>query len=389
MKTSDEQRFPRIRVTGTPFERGRQYGELAKPQIRETLSFYREVFAHYAGWDWGRVLEYVRQFVTYLERHAPRHLEEMDGIAKGAGVELPEVAAVNARTEVMFAASARNATKARKVPLECSSFASMPRRSGNGVIIGQNWDWLIDAAPTVVVLEVIPDEGPNFVTVVEAGLLAKFGFNSAGIGLATNALVTDADRGRPGIPYHLLLRSILESETVSDALSVLQNSHRAASGNFLVAHRDGLALDVETAPGDFSRLFVHSGGNGVILHANHFAHPSFDLRDVSLWLMPDSPFRLERLSQLVEETEGPIDEEFFMRVSSDHAMYPLGVCCHPDPRVPRLEQSGTLASVVMALDSQVMWLAEGPPCSQSFSRLDYSQLLSKPSRLPVPEGFGD
>ena len=35
------------------------------------------------------------------------------------------------------------------------------------------------------------DDGPDFVTVVEAGLLAKTGMNSSGIGLATNALVTD------------------------------------------------------------------------------------------------------------------------------------------------------------------------------------------------------
>ena len=38
-----------------------------------------------------------------------------------------------------------------------------------------------------LVLEVQRDDGPDFVTVVEAGLLAKTGFNSSGIGLVVKA----------------------------------------------------------------------------------------------------------------------------------------------------------------------------------------------------------
>ena len=54
-----------------------------------------------------------------------------------------------------------------------------------------------------MVLEAEQDEGPRFVTVVEAGLLAKFGLNSAGVGILTNALVCDGDTGEPGVPYHV------------------------------------------------------------------------------------------------------------------------------------------------------------------------------------------
>ena len=109
--------------------------------------------------------------------------------------------AINVRTEVMFAAKARQvASDARRVG-ECSAFAVTPERSADGhTLIGQNWDWLLHAADTCVVLEVQQDEGPDFVTVVEAGLLAKTGMNSSGIGLVTNALVSDADRGEAGHP---------------------------------------------------------------------------------------------------------------------------------------------------------------------------------------------
>ena len=53
---------------------------------------------------------------------------------------------------------------------------------------------------------------------VEAGLLAKTGMNAAGLGLVTNALVTDADVGEPGLPYHVLLRAVLDCGTVTEAL---------------------------------------------------------------------------------------------------------------------------------------------------------------------------
>jgi hypothetical protein len=74
--------------------------------------------------------------------------------------------------------------------------AVLPGASENGhTLLGQNWDWLIHAWETTVVLESEQDQGPNFVTVVEAGLLAKTGMNAAGLGLVTNTLVSDRDIG--------------------------------------------------------------------------------------------------------------------------------------------------------------------------------------------------
>ena len=50
------------------------------------------------------------------------------------------------------------------------------------------------------------------------------------------ALVTDADVGEPGLPYHVLLRAVLDCATVTDALAALQGGARSSSANYLVAH---------------------------------------------------------------------------------------------------------------------------------------------------------
>jgi isopenicillin-N N-acyltransferase-like protein len=243
--------FPHVRVQGKPRERGRQYGEQARERIGLSIAAYRDVFRHYAGWSWSKVTREARRYEEPIAAYGAVYLEELRGIAEGAGVPFDDVLAINTRTEVMFAARARDAARASaRARGECSAFCVLPEASADAhTLIGQNWDWLLHCGDTTVVLEVQRDDGPDFVTVVEAGLLAKTGFNSSGIGLVTNTLVSDADAGKPGLPYHVALRAILDCEVLSDALAALQRSPRSSSANYLVAHRDGIAVSVEAAPG--------------------------------------------------------------------------------------------------------------------------------------------
>lgn len=372
--------FPHVRVRGGPRERGRQYGEQTRERIAVSLSAYREVFAHYAGWDWPKVTEEARRFERPIADYNPKYLEEIAGIAEGSGTAFEDLLAINVRTEVMFAAKAKAAT-GRELG-ECSAFAVLPEASADGhTLIGQNWDWLLHCFDTVVVLEAEQADGPDFVTVVEAGLLAKTGFNSSGVGVVTNALVTEDDDGEPGVPYHVVLRAILDAENLSDALAAVQRGRRSSSANYLVAHEDGLAVDIEAAPGDFSRLFLLFADDGVLLHTNHFLSPALDRKDVSLWVMPDSPFRLERLRAEVVRARPALSIDVFRQALSDHANHPSGVCCHPDIRFAPLDQGSTVASVLMDLGPKRMWLADGHPCSTPYRLLDYGPFLSKPSAV--------
>lgn len=377
--------FPHVRVEGDHRDRGRQYGEQCRDRVLRSIEAYDEVFAHYAGWRWSEVRDEARRYVEPIERFDPRYLEEMRGIGEGAGVSFEDVLGINVRTEVMFAAKARKAAvEARRID-GCSAFAVLPEASASGhTLTGQNWDWLLHSFETVVVLEARQAEGADFVTVVEAGLLAKTGMNSSGIGLTTNALVTDHDEGVPGIPYHVLLRAILDAENMSDGYAVVQRGFRSSSANFLVASDDGVAVDIEAAPGDFSRLFLNFPSGGVLLHTNHFVSPAFDAKDVSLWVMPDSPFRLERLRSAVETHGSKLRIEDFQAFLSDHANHPSGICCHPDVRMDPFDRGATVASVLMDLDARRMWLADGHPCTSPYRELDYSSFLSKPS--PVQGG---
>ena len=382
--------YPHVRVTGSAEQRGRQYGERARDRVQRSVSAYRDVFASMVGWDWPTVRREAARFEAPIAAFNPGYLAEMRGIAAGAGIDFTDVLAINVRTEVMFAAKARQAAAAGHQvasggPAECSSFAVAPAPGQPGpTLVGQNWDWLPHSAETVVVLEARQDEGPDFVTVVEAGLLAKTGMNAAGLALVTNALVTADDLGEPGLPYHVMLRAIMDCENVSDAITSLQAGFRSSSANYLLAHRDGVAIDVEGAPGDFSRLYFlypesgHPGGNGVLLHTNHFLADRFSRTDVSVWVMPDSPVRLQRFRAGVRVAP-ELSLATFRALLSDHANYPSGVCCHPDPKMAPEDQGMTVTSVLMNLGAGRMWVSDGTPCTAPYRELDYAGFLAWPS----------
>jgi isopenicillin-N N-acyltransferase like protein len=368
-----------VRVEGTSYQRGRQYGQQAAAQVHLSVRAYQRVFAHFAGWDWATVRREAARFEKPIAAFRPAYLEEMRGIADGAGLDLADVLAINVRTEVMYSAKARQAALTRQaalagqapiakktIPPECTAFACVPLPGQPGAaLIGQNWDWLLHSAQTLVVLEVRQDEGLDFITVAEAGLLAKIGMNAAGLGLVTNALVTDADLGEPGLPYHVLLRAMLDCATVAETLRVLAAAPRSSSANYLIAHASGAALNIEAAPGDFTRLYPLLPEDGVLRHTNHFLAPGTGPTDLAMWVMHSTVVRLQRLE--AAKTARTLDD--FRIVLADHADYPYSICAHPDPAEHPCEQGATIASVLMDLTAGEIWLAPGNPCQTPYEQL--------------------
>jgi isopenicillin-N N-acyltransferase like protein len=369
--------YPHVRVQGAPHERGLRYGTQAASRVRRSVEAYRVVFERWTGLDWASIRRLAGAYAPSIAAFDERCLEEMRGIAQGAGLELEDILAINVRTEVMFAAKARAALHPQRPPAECTALAVLPVATAQGrILIAQNWDWLVHTRETVVVLEVEPERGPRFVTVVEAGLLAKFGLNSAGVGILTNALVCDGDLGEPGVPYHVVLRSLHEATSITDALTRLQAATRASSANYVLAHEDGLAVDVETMPGDFSRVLIVEPEGGLIAHTNHYLSPRFDAVDVGRFVMPDGVFRLQSVRESLGPRLGSVRPETLQEALSLHEGHPGGVCSHLQEDLDPTEWDATIASAVIDLRRRRVWLADGNPCTTGYRPIDYSDLLA-------------
>ncbi len=353
-------------MSGAPFERGRQLGEAAASRIARSVEIYRDVFAHYAGWNWLRVRERASSYLAPIEAYQARYLEEMKGMARGAGMDVLDVVALNVRTEIMFSAVAKG------VKGECTAFVALPEVTDDGhTLMGQNWDWKTPTSETIILLEAEQDAGPSYVTAVEAGILAKTGFNSAGIGLVTNALVTDLDHGDPGVPYHVILRAILDAQTIDEATRAITRSARASAANYLIASRQGESVNVEAIPGGPEGTYLSGPKSGICVHTNHFIAPDFGQKDVSLEQWPDSPIRARRMTSQLERHLGRLRPEVIRTTLKDHFNFPNAICAHPDPQDPEPERGATIASIIMDLSTSSMWLAQGNPCAAPFTRVDY------------------
>src|SRR5262249_4446458 len=125
----------------------------------------------------------------------------------------------------------------------------------------------------------------------------------------------------------------------------------------------------------------HVPTRGALVHTNHFLSPPPGTEEVSIYAMPDSLVRLQRVQSALLDSTELYDIKALHRVLSDHADFPAAVCCHPDPREDSAEQWATVMSVVMDLQDRTMWLASGNPCASEFVELDFGDLLHKPSHV--------
>ncbi|WP_344840526.1 hypothetical protein [Nonomuraea dietziae] len=81
--------LPLVEISGAPRERGRQYGEQTRELIERALAYYAEAFAHSSGLTWEQVTQRAGRWVAPSRAFAPELVEEMEGIAEGAGPLLP------------------------------------------------------------------------------------------------------------------------------------------------------------------------------------------------------------------------------------------------------------------------------------------------------------
>ena len=372
----DRQGLPHVCVSGSPRERGRQYGQAASGAIGESLAAYEALFRYYSNIDWTEARRRAQGFMDAIEAYGSRYLEEMEGIAEGAGCDFEDILALNVRSELRYAGPVSDLAPSgahlqETERGECTAVVALPSATTDGhTLLAQNWDWKIHARVTNLLLEVQQAEGPDFVTLVEAGLLAKAGMNDHGLGLVTNTLVSSLDRGKPGVPYHVVLRSILDCENISEALGRVLAASRSSSANYLLASSDGLAVNLECLQGDSAGVLAEPPHDGLFTHANHFRRIPASARDLGIVLIPDSFFRQERIDELLRER--PVSVPLLQKALRDHTNHPDGICAHEHEDEQEFLRSATIASLIMDLSAAKMWVSDGNPCQRSYCELDFS-----------------
>ncbi len=351
--------LPVYSLRGTPREIGRQYGSSCQDRIQNNIDFYFRVFQHYANLDRNQAVRLAKLFLPVIQSFDGDLLEEIKGIAEGAKVAFEEILAVNVRTELMYPDQLGGKG-------ECTALAALPEATASGdMLLGQNWDWKPHLLDHTVLLRIEQENKPTVLTLTEAGIVGKIGFNSSGLGACLN--IMKSSLAETGVPIHILMRGILNSERFGDAIGKIVSMNRGSSNNTLIAHRDGTVIDFEMAPRAFDFLYPE---DGVLVHTNNFVSPRLRAIDTGISQFPDTLVRYGRAFQKMHLRAGRIGVTDFKQILTDHGNHPDAICRHPDLRDPELERVQTVASVIMNLTRGQMHIAQGPPCSSPYQTIE-------------------
>jgi len=349
--------FPVIEVSGTPFELGRQHGERAKERVERSLANYAKLFA-FNGMDWGDAQQRALKYRDCIGAFDASLLEEMEGIARGVGRPFSEILTLNARTEVLPPTFLTGSDAG-----ECTAIAVSPAASATGeTLLAQNWDWIGSQREALIVLRVRESADPACLTLTEAGMLAKIGLNSLGLGVGLNFLRSVFDGTQIGVPVHLLLRALLKRASVREAVAFASGLTFGGSSNIIMADRGGDAANLEFSP---KGMRVVRGEGATLCHTNHFTHP-----EAAGWQATHVPNlstepRLERaLEHAAARPKHGLED--VKRLLRDESAGLLSICREPDLSLPKEAQVESVASVVMELGRGVMHVAPDVP-----SRADY------------------
>lgn len=352
---------PLVEAEGTRFEIGRQHGSQVRELVHGTLTWsFAELEA--AGLTRDEALVGAMRLLEIVRAHTPEMVEEVEGIASGAGINLAEAAVINTRFELLFLGPA-TAAPASMPRGECTLFGIEGSRTANGeTIIGQNVDLGPESRPYWVMLCVRPPDGPRLLTVTLAGMLAQEGINSAGLALCGS--MVQCGGWRAGYPSRKFLRRrVLEQRSVVVALDLIRSSPpRASSHNLLLADAGGHLADVETTIDD---VLVLRPTCGVIAHSNHYL--SLQARDNNALIgdyLANSEARYGRMRHLLETMEGPFTIQMAAALLRDHAQGNRAICRHGD----RDEYGAETNVAVIAEPAKCrLHVALGPPCRGNFT----------------------
>src|SRR3990170_8833003 len=133
--------LPVIQLTGTPYEMGREQGRRLAGAISENLRIYYDRFQREAKLTVDEVRSRGRQYLAVMGGPAPPYAAMVRGVSDGSGILLDDVAALNARYEILYSQySTINQTLAAQAaagvpalePDGCTAFAVLPEASADG-----------------------------------------------------------------------------------------------------------------------------------------------------------------------------------------------------------------------------------------------------------------
>jgi isopenicillin-N N-acyltransferase like protein len=258
-----------LHVKGTPYEMGRQHGELLRDHVQKNLRNLLEIKGEEALLEIGPLRLKPRPMIeTIIKIQEPfvpqKYFEELRGLADGAQVPLADARVANFIPELF----------------RCSGLAVMNSATADGTlyhgrVLDYATDWGLQQHAVIVVAR--PDQGIPFVNVTYAGFLGSVtGMNARHISIGE---MGGGGLGHwEGVPMAWLMREVLETaSTLDEAIAVFRDNPRTCQYFYVIADgKDNRAVGMEASwnkfeliqPGEKHPLLPEPSPDTVLLSAD-------------------------------------------------------------------------------------------------------------------------
>jgi len=329
--------FLQVAVSGRADERGFQHGRILANRIERTVEFYTRIFGQSAS----VLVELANHFKQKIREFNGEYATEIESVAEGAGLDSSYIYVLNARSELLSLKTN-----------ECTAIYF--QKTG---ILGQNWDWASILEPLTVLMRIEHPNGHVIQMITEPGIIGKIGLNSSGIGVCLNILRI---KGRlDGLPVHVLLRAILDSQSIDEAKIAVEKAGHGKASNILVGDQHGNCFDIEFAR-DRSLTI---GPQQTFVHTNHYIgehiNPNAGIFRCSYARKQTAEEKIKAL------TTHSVEDMKSILLDRSHGEFPINRRYTPDDVI---EEMGTVCSVIMDLPNQTIHLKRGHTVDTDFSR---------------------
>lgn len=334
--------LPLIEARGTHREVGRQIGEQCRERIQSMCAALRDELP--PGVTWEAMLKQSRLYLAHSRAVYPQYIEELEGIAQGAQTPFDEVF-LTICEELWESFAWRG----------CTDMAARGKATADGsTLIAHTNDLLPETESRLVLLKVQAGSEPEYLGVSAGGIAISAGYNAAKISLTGNQL--DSNDVRPGVPRLLVVRAILGSKTLSEAMTHCLLPTRASSYNNVIADGSGEVYSMEGSATDLEAIYI---SDDVMAHANHYVAPSMRRFERDRAGLANSILRHNRADYLLRRNYGKLTPELFRTLLADHAGYPTSICKHG-------LETQTVFSIIIQVETLKAWIGRGHACKMEY-----------------------
>src|SRR5512136_35782 len=225
--------IPVIQVKGTHRQVGQQIGEQMRARLQEYQQAADQMRAGLPpGVTWKDMMDQGRVYLAYSRTVYPLYVEELEGLAEGAGLPLEEMF-TEQWEELGESPAWRHHGGVLGPARGCTDLVARGRATVDGsTLVAHTNDLGPDVEKDLVILRVQAGDEPEFLGVSVAGLGYSAGVNAAGISMTGNAVANNDIR--PGVPRLLMVRAILASRRLGEAMDACLLPQRASNYNNVI-----------------------------------------------------------------------------------------------------------------------------------------------------------